>query len=219
MNPGLLPPVDIIRKTSQKMYPTSIYAEMTPNPNTMKFVADRVIFPTDDPVEYKTMQEAKGHSQLAVELFAFPFVQGVFIDNNYVTVTKSGEVDWDFITFELREFIRQFLLKNEKAAETPSHLKPARTPEAAAPAKPRIPVEPSEYDDAIVQILEEYVRPAVATDGGAIDYVSFKDGVVTVLLRGSCSGCPSSTRTLKDGIERILSAELPMVTKVVAENA
>ena len=198
------------------MFPTTVYAELTPNPNTMKFVSDRVIFKSNDPVEFKSVKDASGHSELAVQLFNFPFVEGVFIDANYVTVTKSGNLNWDLITFELREFIREFLVKTEFVVE--------KIPEFTAESKKKDEkrkernVEPSDYDDAIKAILLEYVKPAVEKDGGAIDFVSFKDGTVTVELRGSCSGCPSSTVTLKNGIERLLTAELPEVKEVVAES-
>ncbi|MCZ4407935.1 NifU family protein [Cryomorphaceae bacterium 1068] len=195
------------------MFPTSIYAELTPNPNTMKFVADRVIFNSKDAVEYKTAAEAKGSSELAGKLFDFPFVKSVFIASNFVTVTKTADLSWDLITFELREFVREFLLKHETAVE--------KIPEfevVAEEMKAQEPVEPSEYDDAIRHLLNEYVKPAVESDGGAIDFVSFKEGVVKVQLRGSCSGCPSSTMTLKDGIENLLKTELPEVKSVEAES-
>jgi len=198
------------------MYPTTVYAELTPNPNTMKFVADRIIFKSNDPVEFKTVQDAMGHSDLAVQLFNFPFVSGVFIANNFVTVTKTAELNWDLITFELREFIREYLVKTEIVVDKI----PENTPEnsSAQVDKKERNVEPSQYDDAIKAILTEYVKPAVEKDGGAIDFISFKDGTVTVELRGSCSGCPSSTVTLKNGIERLLTAELPEVKEVVAES-
>jgi Fe-S cluster biogenesis protein NfuA len=179
----------------------------------MKFVSDRVIFKSNDPVEYKTQAEAMGSSELAQKLFAFPFVKGVFIASNFVTVTKTADLSWDLITFELREFIREFLLKHETAVE--------KVPEVeiiAEEVKPKEPIEPSEYDDAIRNLLNEYVKPAVESDGGAIDFVSFKDGVVKVQLRGSCSGCPSSTVTLKDGIEQLLTTEMPEVKSVEAES-
>jgi len=198
------------------MYPTTVYAELTPNPNTMKFVANRIIFKSNDPVEFKTVQDAMGHSDLAVQLFNFPFVSGVFIANNFVTVTKTAELNWDLITFELREFIREYLVKTEIVVDKI----PENTPEnsSAQVDKKERNVEPSQYDDAIKAILTEYVKPAVEKDGGAIDFISFKDGTVTVELRGSCSGCPSSTVTLKNGIERLLTAELPEVKEVVAES-
>jgi Fe-S cluster biogenesis protein NfuA len=202
------------------IYPTSIYAELTPNPNTMKYVADRVIFASADPVEYLNAAEAKGSSQLAVELFNFPFVKAVFIAHNFVTVAKTGDLSWDLITFELREFIREWCLKHEHVVEQiPVPSGKMEHPEASAKSnRPVVIVEPSEYDEAITNLLNEYVKPAVESDGGAIDFVSFKDGVVTVQLRGSCSGCPSSTVTLKNGIEQLLTTELPAVKEVVAES-
>ncbi len=196
------------------MYPTTLYAELTPNPNTLKFVSDRTIFKGADPVEYLNADEARDSSELATQLFAFPFVRGVFIANNFVTVTKSGDLSWDLITFELREFIRNYLLENEMAVTKIPE--PRVTPEAAKKVKHE--VLPSEYDDAIRALLDEYVKPAVESDGGAIDFVSFYEGVVTVQLRGSCSGCPSSTVTLKNGIEQLLTTELPVVKEVVAES-
>jgi Fe-S cluster biogenesis protein NfuA len=196
------------------MFPTSVYAELTPNPNTMKFVADRIVFKGADPVEFKSPEEAKGFSELAQALFNFPFVQGVFIAQNFVTVTKTDSLSWDMITFELREFIRDFLLKKESVVEA----LPEPKEQVSNTAIQREPVEPTEYDEAIRDLLDQYVKPAVESDGGAIDFVSFKDGVVTVQLRGSCSGCPSSTITLKNGIENLLTTELPVVKEVVAES-
>ncbi len=199
------------------MYPTTLYAELTPNPNTLKFVADRTIFKNADPVEYLNADEARGSSELAAQLFAFPFVRGVFIAHNFVTVTKSGDLSWDMITFELREFIRNYLLENETAVtKIPEPRTEEETPQAEKKIKHN--VLPSEYDDAIRSLLDEYVKPAVESDGGAIDFVSFYEGVVTVQLRGSCSGCPSSTVTLKNGIEQLLTTELPAVKEVVAES-
>lgn len=199
------------------MFPTTLYAELTPNPNTMKFVSDRTIFKSNHPVEYKTASEATGSSQLAVELFNFPFVSGVFIASSFVTVTKTANLSWDLITFELREFIREFLLKNEIVVEN-IPVDKIEVEQEITESSVKKKIEPSDYDQAIVNILNEYVKPAVESDGGAIDYVSFVDGTVTVQLRGSCSGCPSSTVTLKDGIEKLLTAEIPEVKEVVAES-
>lgn len=199
------------------MFPTTLYAELTPNPNTMKFVSDRTIFKSNQPVEYKSASEANGSSQLALELFNFPFVSGVFIASSFVTVTKTANLSWDLITFELREFIREFLLKNEIVVEN-IPVAMVSDDKGESEVAPKKKVEPSDYDQAIVNILNEYVKPAVESDGGAIDYVSFVDGTVTVQLRGSCSGCPSSTVTLKDGIEKLLTAEIPEVKEVVAES-
>ncbi len=200
------------------MFPTTLYAELTPNPNTMKFVSDRVIFKSNFPAEYKSAAEAKDSSNLALELFNFPFVTGVFIASTFVTITKSGDVSWDLITFELREFVRTYLLKNEFAVEKAPELSEGGVESSSTEVKKPRNLTPSEFDNAIEGILHEYVKPAVESDGGAIDFVSFHEGTVTVQLRGSCSGCPSSTVTLKDGIEKLLKAEIPEVKEVVAES-
>jgi Fe-S cluster biogenesis protein NfuA len=198
------------------MIPTNVYAEMTPNPKTMKFVADRLLVDGNGVAEYANISEAKGSSTLAEQLFAFPFVEGVFIMSNFVTITKKEGIDWDLVVYELREFIREFLMNNEKAVEVVPERSPA--PQTTVTSKMVAePVVPTEFDEQIRQILEEYVRPAVENDGGLIDFKSFKDGIVTVTLRGSCSGCPSSLSTLKGGIETMLTQMMPEVKAVVAE--
>ncbi len=196
--------------------PVTVYAEMTPNPSTMKFVANKHLLGTGDSAEFNSMTEARGFSPLAEELFNLPFVQGVFIASNFVTVTKTDNLSWDFITMELREFIRTWLSEGKEVlVQMPTKNPSAETEENKEPVKT---FEPSEYDDAIRGLLDEFVRPAVENDGGAIDFRGYEDGVVTVTLRGSCSGCPSSTATLKGGIESLLKQHLPEVQEVVAEN-
>jgi Fe-S cluster biogenesis protein NfuA len=161
------------------------------------------------------MQEAKGFSPLAEALFNFPFVDAVFISGNFVTITKTNNVDWDFIVMELREFIREWLADGKEVLiMMPNPALAAKTENVEK--APRKEFEASEYDQVIVDLLNEYVRPAVENDGGAIDYVGFDKGVVTVELKGSCSGCPSSTATLKGGIESLLCANIEAVTEVVA---
>ena len=196
--------------------PVTVYAEMTPNPTTMKFVVNKHLLAMGDSVEFSSMAEAKGYSPLAEELFNLPFVKGVFIASNFVTITKTDNLSWDFITMELREFIRNWIgdAKEVLVMMPPKNAAPADD-ETQAPKKE---FEVSEYDDAIRGLLDEYVRPAVENDGGAIDFRGFEDGIVTVVLRGSCAGCPSSTQTLKGGIETLLKNHLPEVTEVVAEN-
>jgi Fe-S cluster biogenesis protein NfuA len=194
--------------------PVTVYSEMTPNPSTMKFVANKHLLGTGDSAEFHSMEETKGYSPLAEELFKLPFVNGVFIASNFVTITKTDNLSWDFITMELREFIKNWIMEGKDILI-------AKPPVNAAPAaddKPKKVYEPSEYDDAIRHLLEEFVAPAVANDGGAIDYRGYENGVVTVVLRGSCAGCPSSTATLKGGIENLLKQHLPEVKEVIAEN-
>ena len=195
--------------------PVTVYAEMTPNPSTMKFVANKHLLGTGDSAEFQSMASAKGYSPLAEELFKLPFVNGVFIASNFITVTKTDNLSWDFITMELREFIREWLSNGKEILiQMPSKSAPAENNDS----KPTKVFAPSEYDDAIRGLLDEYVRPAVENDGGAIDFRGYDDGVVTVVLRGSCAGCPSSTATLKGGIESLLMQHLPEVKEVVAEN-
>jgi Fe-S cluster biogenesis protein NfuA len=213
-----------------KKIPTSVYAEMTPNPMTMKFVADRLLISGGMQVEYKSASDAKGSSALAQELFHFPFVKSVFISSNFVTVTRDESLDWDMIVMQLREYIREWLLDNEIAVSTiPAHLminettshasqQPNTSPSSIPTVDfPKLPASP--YDDEIVHLLNEFVRPAVEQDGGAIDFVGYDNKVVYVNMRGACSGCPSSTATLKGGIENLLKAKLPdVVEEVMAQS-
>ncbi len=195
--------------------PVNIYSEMTPNPSTMKFVANKYLLLTGESVEFTSASDAKGFSPLAEELFKFPFVHGVFMASNFVTITKSDNIPWDFITMELREFIKSWIADGKDILiQMPA---PKPTAEATDETPKKI-YAASEYDDVIRNLLDEYVKPAVETDGGAIEFRGFDQGVVTVLLKGSCAGCPSSTATLKGGIENLLKQHLPEVTEVVAEN-
>lgn len=195
--------------------PVTVYAEMTPNPSTMKFVSNKYLLGTGDSVEFKSKAEAKGYSPLAEELLSFPFVDGVFIAANFVTITKTDNLSWDFITMELREFIKEWI----GDAKDVLIQMPSATPSVEDDSKEPMKVyEPTEYDDAIRNLLDEFVRPAVENDGGAIDYQGYEDGTVSVILKGSCSGCPSSTATLKFGIENLLKQHLPEVKEVVAHN-
>jgi Fe-S cluster biogenesis protein NfuA len=205
-----------------KRIPTQVYAEMTPNPLTMKFVADRLLISGGNQVDYTSATQVKDSSPLAAELFCFPFVKGVFISGNYVTVTRDESLGWEMIVQQLREYIRDWLMNNEVCVNyVPEGLEPEIN-SADSSGKPRIDyssIEPTELDDQIKILLDEFVRPAVEQDGGAIDFKAFKDGTVYVQLKGACSGCPSSMQTLKGGIEQLLKAKLPEVNEVVAEEA
>ncbi|MDC1195994.1 MAG: NifU family protein [Crocinitomicaceae bacterium] len=194
--------------------PVTVYAEMTPNPSTMKFVVNKHLLGAGDSAQFNSMAEAKGFSPLAAELFSLPFVKGVFLASNFVTITKTDNLSWDFITMELREFIKEWI----GDAKDVLIAMPSPNDPVAEDAAPKKVFAPSEYDDAIQNLLEEYVQPAVANDGGQIDFRGYENGIVTVLLKGSCAGCPSSTATLKGGIESLLKQHLPEVQEVIAEN-
>jgi len=196
-----------------EIYPTYVYTEMTPNPATMKFVADRLLVDEGTIVEYLEPKEAKGSSALAEKLFEFPFVKSVFIMNNFITLTKIESVEWEMVSTEMREFIQRHLMENKTIIQQMPDPKIVERSNSQAVEN----LTPSEFDEHIKQLLDEFVKPAVESDGGAIDFKSFNQGVVTVSLRGACSGCPSSTVTLKNGIENLLKTKIPAVKEVVAE--
>lgn len=197
----------------------TVYAEVTPNPATMKFVTDMMLMNGGESAEFLSLEDAKGHSTMAEALFAFPFVKSVFFANNFVTVTKTEAIQWEFVMNELREFVRDWVQNNDTIVEKLPEPKSATGGEGEE--QKIVSVKPelnTETDHMIYNLLEEYVKPAVESDGGAIDFKSFDEvtGVVTVVLRGSCSGCPSSTATLKGGIESLLKSNCPEVAEVVA---
>ena len=198
--------------------PVTVYSEMTPNPSTMKFVANKHLLLPGDSVEFKSLKEAKGYSPIAEELFNFPFVAGVFITSNFITVVKTDNVPWDFITMELREFVRNWLSEGKEVLVKMPEVTNDE-PDQKNPDRPKLKkYKKSDFDAQINELLEKYVKPAVENDGGAIEFLGFEEGVVTVLLKGACAGCPSSTATLKGGVENLLKQHLPEVKEVVAEN-
>lgn len=204
------------------MRPVTIYAESTPNPSTMKFVADVMLIKDGKTAEFLSQNQAKGHSSLAEALFNFPFVQGVFIASNFVTVTKSDALQWEYVANELQAFISDWIKSHEiiveKVPELTDKIDSCSTDDNSDKVNRKAPVIKTETDRMIVNLLEEYVQPAVESDGGAIHFQSFDPttGTVTVILKGSCSGCPSSTATLKGGIESLLKSHMPDVQEVVA---
>ena len=204
------------------MKPVTVYAEMTPNPNTMKFVTDYMLVPSGNVVEFLSASDAKGYSTFAEALFNFPFVTRIFIAQNFVTVYKNEMIDWDDITLELREFVREWLSENDDAVQNiPEQEVIEQNPEAKKVLNTNIaPIINTETDQKIVDLINEYVKPAVEQDGGAIHFQSYDEvtGQVTVILKGSCSGCPSSTATLKGGVENLLRSHVPEIKEVVALN-
>ena len=194
--------------------PVTVYSEITPNPSTMKFVANKYILPSGESANFTSQAQTKAYSPLAEELFKFPFVDGVFLAANFVTVTKTDNVSWDFITMQLRDFIREWIANCKEILLKSQD--PIMEDDEASLEIPKL--EESQYDEKITALLDQYVRPAVENDGGAIDYVGYDEGKVIVKMKGSCAGCPSSTATLKGGIETLLKQHLPNVQEVVALN-
>jgi len=183
---------------------THIYFEQSPNPNSLKFVINYLIIPDGVNYDYPS-PETTGNSPLAQGLFEFKYVHRVFFMSNFITITKDPEIDWMEIRDELKKYIIQYLDEdNPVILEEEEKIQKSTSND-------------NELDIKIRSLLEEYVRPAVEQDGGAIEYHSFKDGVVKVLLQGSCSGCPSSMITLKAGIENLLKTMIPEVKAVEAE--
>lgn len=181
----------------------NIYMEANPNPNSLKFVANMMLTDEGQSFDFPDRESAKD-APLAEELFDYPYVDRVFYMSNFVTVTKKEDVIWEEVREELKQHIKNYL-------------------ESGKPVLNKVVEEPlfdendSETVKKIKGILDEYVKPAVEGDGGAISFHSYNEGVVKVLLQGSCSGCPSSTVTLKAGIENLLKRMLPEIKAVEAE--
>ncbi|MGB3605574.1 NifU family protein [Psychroserpens sp.] len=183
----------------KKKIPVTVYAESTPNPAVLKFVANKKL--VTQSYEFTTIDDTK-FAPLAAELFHLPFVKGVFIDDNFVSITKYEVAEWNDITLELREFVRTYI-------ESGKTIINANAPKEVKKTQDYLDAQYEERDDIskeIINILEEYIKPAVASDGGNIEFQSYdpKKKKVKVILQGACSGCPSSTYTLKSGIENML---------------
>lgn len=205
----------IEKGAASRKVPVTVYAESTPNPSVMKFVANKKLVTTM--YEFTSIDEAK-FSPLATELFHLPFVKSVFVDENFISITKYEIADWNDITLELREFIRNYIENGKEIVTKGADTTLKRTPEQLDENFDAL----DDISKEIVNILEEYVKPAVASDGGNIQFKSYnpESKNVQVILQGACSGCPSSTFTLKNGIENMLKDMLkdPEI-KVEAINA
>ena len=193
----------VIEDDSVKKTAFTVYAESTPNPSVLKFVCNKKL--VTSLVEFTSIEEAK-ISPLATELFNFPFVKSVFIDDNYISITKNEMVDWNDITMELREFIKTFLENGKEVLLANAINDKKKTTDQLDAEFESL----DEISKEIINIIEEYVKPAVASDGGNIQFESYDKETkrVRVILQGACSGCPSSTITLKNGIENMLKEML-----------
>lgn len=194
--------------------PVTVYAESTPNPAAMKFVANKKLVLS--PFEFKNREEAKD-TGLPKALFHFPFVKEVFLDANYISVIKHDTADWDDIAMELRVFIQEFIAGEKEIIAVDNVTANTDLPQHAAQRKAPL----DETSKQIIAILDEYVKPAVASDGGNIIFDAYdaSEKTVKLILQGACSGCPSSTFTLKNGIETMLKNMLhDKVNEVIAVN-
>lgn len=198
-------------QTTTKKVAIEVYAESTPNPSVMKFVANKML--TSQTFEFKNIDEAK-NAPIAVELFKFPFVKEVFISENYISITKFDIAEWQEIGQEIRGFIREYIAAGKTII---LENVPIQKRENSIQNIEKL----DETSQQIISILDEYVKPAVASDGGNIQFESYNetDKTVNVILQGACSGCPSSTMTLKNGIENMLKEMIPnKIESVIATN-
>lgn len=200
--------------------PYIIYAEETPNPSSIKFVANKLLLVSGASAEYNSLAETK-EAPIANKLFAFPFVKKVFIASNFITITKHDSVEWEEIRDEIRVFITGYLNDgNAVITRLPERLVPKdNTFKETVAVNTHHNAPGNEIENKIIEVLEQYIRPAVEQDGGLITFKELNNGVVTVQMRGSCSGCPSSTMTLKAGIEALLKRLLPDDVKEVVSEA
>ena len=191
----------------------SVYAEANPNPESMKFVMNVQLLPEGQSVDYPNVESAL-ESPLAQELFNFDYVSRVFIASNFVTVTKNADLEWVKLIPELRTFLKSYI---EAGGPAFNEGFTANKPATTEANNGETSAEDAAISKKVIDLLENYVRPAVEQDGGNITFKSYHDGVVTVFLQGSCSGCPSATVTLKSGIENLLKRMVPEVREVVAD--
>ena len=187
--------------------PFIIYAESTPNPAAMKFVANKMMLPANS---YESIDPNDNEeSPLAQELFNFSFVKGIYITNNFISITKTESIGWEDIVQQVREFIADYLNRGGKVMKDEIIEKEgkAKANEFTSISEHKEPSNDTEKN--IIAILDEYVKPSVENDGGSILFESFEEGKVNLILKGACSGCPSSTMTLKSGVENLLKQMMP----------
>ncbi|HNR07171.1 MAG TPA: NifU family protein [Saprospiraceae bacterium] len=193
--------------------PVMLYTEQTPNPETLKFVLNRIIY--KGIADFKQADLALDWSPFASALFEFPFVKGVYVCNNFVTITKENTVDWNDIMLELKEYIKAYVAENKPV------IREGYQEFMEQQERENSTIEYSEADAELVKrikdLIETYVKPAVEMDGGNIEFKAYDQGTVYVIMQGACSGCPSSTVTLKAGIEGMLKRMIPEVKEVVSE--
>jgi len=204
------------------MIATSLYSELTPNPNTIKFVADRPL--ANKAYEFTDPDQVTGIALLE-KLYNFPFIDGIFVMQNFITLKKNDLVEWTDVSLELREYVLEYLQNNQWVIEPNNTKEDPYEREKSTQQKnnevfiPLSKEELREVDLKIIDILDEYVTPAVAQDGGDIVFKHFneKEGRLTVSMKGACNGCPSSTVTLKQGIQALFNKMMPEVKEVVAD--
>jgi len=194
--------------------PVMLYTEQTPNPESLKFVTNRMLY--QGTADFKTPEMAEEWSPMASFLFEQPYVKGVYISNNFVTISKELNYEWSDLMHKSKELIKAYIedgkpVINDGFAEAMAEIEKERG------ASYQYSEDDAVLVKKIIELIDTYVKPAVEMDGGNIEFKSYDKGVVTVIMQGACSGCPSSTVTLKAGIEGMLKRMCPEVTSVVSE--
>ncbi len=193
--------------------PVMLYTEQTPNPESLKFVTNRMLY--RGTADFREAEGAREWSPLASSLFEFPYVKGVYVCNNFVTVTKEFSYAWEDIMLKLKEFIKNYI--DDDKIIIKEGFEEEKIRRESTSVGEQYTGDEAELVQKIKELIDTYVKPAVEMDGGNIEFKSFDSGKVTVILQGSCSGCPSSTVTLKSGIEGMLKRMIPEVTEVISE--
>ncbi len=194
--------------------PVMLYTEQTPNPESLKFVTNRMLY--KGTADFREEELAKEWSPLATKLFELPYVKGVYICNNFVTVTKEMNYEWADIMLKLKDFIKKYIEQGGEIIRDGFEAAMAQVEEERG-ASYDYTEDEAEIVKKVKDLIETYVKPAVEMDGGNIEFKSWNEGTVVLIMQGACSGCPSSTVTLKAGIEGMLKRMIPEVKEVVAE--
>lgn len=193
----------------QQVVPVMTYTETTPNPNTLKFVINRLLYPNDY-AEFLSKEEA-AEAPLALALFNIEHITQVFISKNFVSITKDDEVEWYELMYEVKNFLKSYLDSGAPIINA-AYKKPERL------HTNEVLEDDTDVEAKIKAALDKYIKPSVELDGGHISFVKYEDDILTVQLQGSCNGCPSANVTLKQGIENILKKFVPTLKKVVSVN-
>ena len=188
----------------------SIYAESTPNPKVMKFVCNKIL--TTESIQIKSKNN-KHEIELINKLFDFPFVKEIYVNSNFISITKTNNIEWESIAIQLRSFISDFLNNNDFSIKTSTENNNKSIKKVKSKYEKK---ESSDIENQIKSILNQYIKPAVELDGGEISLASYKNNIVKVELKGACNGCPSSTVTLKNGIENLLRQKINPDIEVIA---
>jgi NFU1 iron-sulfur cluster scaffold homolog, mitochondrial len=195
--------------------PVMLYTEQTPNPEALKYVTNRMLY--KGIADFKDAEMAATWSPMANSLMQLPYVKSVYFNQNYVTVTKEFNYDWEDVKLKLKEFIKDYVEQGGVVVSEgfEAHMEAINAEQNAV----QFAGEDGEIAKKVKDLIDMYVKPAVESDGGNIEFKAFEKGRVHVIMQGSCSGCPSSSVTLKAGIEGMLKRMIPEVTEVVQEMA